>query len=115
MSPDHLQIASSTLTLGKPHDRRHEPSHASASRRQANDRSARRVMGPNGAPLAMSDLPPANTHWVARRKAEVVAAVRGGLLSFEEASKRYSLSLEEFLGWQRATRLYGVAGPQTGK
>jgi hypothetical protein len=65
--------------------------------------------------LAISDLPPANTHWVARRKAEVVAAVRGGLLSFDEASKRYSLSLEEFLGWQRAFRHYGLAGLQTGK
>jgi hypothetical protein len=66
--------------------------------------------------LGISDLPPANTRrWVARRKAEVVAAVRGGVLSFDEASKRYSLSLEEFLGWQRAFRLYGLAGLQTGR
>src|SRR5438105_13060223 len=34
------------------------------------------------------------------RKAEVVAAVRGGLLSLEEACSRYTLTVEEFLSWQ---------------
>ncbi len=44
------------------------------------------VIGPDGSPLTIADLPPANTRrWVIRRKAEVVAAVRGGLLSLEEA------------------------------
>ena len=38
------------------------------------------VMGPDGNPLTLDDLPPAGTtRWVIRRKAEVVAAVRGGL------------------------------------
>ena len=37
-------------------------------------------------PLTLADLPPASTRrWVIRRKAEVVAAVRGGLLSLDEA------------------------------
>ncbi|MBN9054241.1 MAG: DUF1153 domain-containing protein, partial [Rhizobiales bacterium] len=36
------------------------------------------VIGPDGNPLTIADLPPANTRrWVIRRKAEVVAAVRG--------------------------------------
>ena len=40
------------------------------------------VVGPTGTPLTLRDLPPVNTdRWVIRRKAEVVAAVRGGLLS----------------------------------
>ena len=40
------------------------------------------VMGPDGNPLTLDDLPPAGTtRWVIRRKAEVVAAVRGGLLT----------------------------------
>jgi len=44
------------------------------------------VIGPDGSPLTIADLPPTNTRrWVIRRKAEVVAAVRGGLLSLEEA------------------------------
>jgi len=47
---------------------------------------------------------------VVRRKAEVVAAVRGGLLSLEEACKKYSLSVEEFLSWQRAIDKDGLLG-----
>jgi len=44
------------------------------------------VIGPDGSPLTIADLPPPSTkRWVIRRKAEVVAAVRGGLLSLEEA------------------------------
>ena len=47
------------------------------------------VIGPDGSPLTLADLPPPNTkRWVIRRKAEVVAAVRGGLLSLDEACKR---------------------------
>lgn len=37
--------------------------------------------------------------WIIRRKAELVAAVRGGLLSLEEARERYRLSGEELLFW----------------
>ena len=49
----------------------------------------RYVVGPEGTPLTMADLPPPDTkRWVIRRKAEVVAAVRGGLLSLEEACSR---------------------------
>jgi Protein of unknown function (DUF1153) len=40
------------------------------------------VMRPDGSPLTIADLPPPGTkRWVIRRKAEVVAAVGGGLLS----------------------------------
>ena len=45
-----------------------------------------------------------------RRKAEVVAAVSGGLLTFEEACQRYSLAVEELTGWQRAVNLSGMPG-----
>ena len=59
------------------------------------------VIGPDGSPLTVADLPPPGTQrWVIRRKAEVVAAVRGGLLSLEEACSRYVLTTEEFLSWQ---------------
>jgi len=51
------------------------------------------VIGPGGRHLTLADLPPADTkRWVVRRKAEVVAALRGGLLSLEEACSRYALS-----------------------
>jgi hypothetical protein len=61
--------------------------------------------------LRLEDLPPPNTkRWVIRRKAEVVAAVRTGLLSLDEACRRYTLSVEEFLSWQRALDRHGVRG-----
>jgi hypothetical protein len=72
------------------------------------------VIGPDGSPLTIADLPPPGTkRWVIRRKAEVVAAVRGGLLSLEEACTRYTLTVEEFLAWQRAIDKYGLAGLRT--
>jgi hypothetical protein len=69
------------------------------------------VIGPLGEPLTQNDLPPPNTsRWVARRKAEVVAAVNGGLLSIREACERYDLTLEEFASWQRAVDRDGLPG-----
>ncbi len=69
------------------------------------------VIGPDGLPLTLADLPPPSTkRWVIRRKAEVVSAVRGGLLTLEEACERYQLTLEEFLAWQKAIDQFGMAG-----
>jgi hypothetical protein len=69
------------------------------------------VIGPDGSPLTLADLPPPGTkRWVIRRKAEVVAAVRGGLLSLDDACRRYTLTVEEFLAWQRAIDRHGLAG-----
>ena len=69
------------------------------------------VIGPLGEPLTLASLPAAGTsRWVVRRKAEVVAAVAGGLLSVDEACARYTLSLEEFTSWQRAVDRSGMPG-----
>ena len=69
------------------------------------------VIGPDGRHMTRGDLPPRNTkRWVIRRKAEVVAAVRGGLISLDEACNYYNLSVEEFLSWQRAIEKHGVRG-----
>ncbi len=69
------------------------------------------VIGPLGELLTIDSLPaPGTTRWVVRRKAEVVAAVNGGLLSVDEVCDRYSLSLEEFAGWQRAVDRSGMPG-----
>ena len=69
------------------------------------------VMGPDDRPLTIADLPPTNTkRWVVRRKAVVVAAVRSGLITLEEACRRYTLSVEEFLSWQRLIDEHGVRG-----
>ena len=72
---------------------------------------ARYVIGPDGAPLTMADLPPRDTkRWVIRRKAVLVAAVRGGLLSLEEACERYTLTVDEFLSWQHSLDRHGLPG-----
>lgn len=69
------------------------------------------VIGPSREVLTQESLPPPDTtRWVASRKAQVVAAVDGGLLSIDEVLRRYNLSLEEFCGWQRAMDHAGIAG-----
>jgi hypothetical protein len=65
----------------------------------------------SGRPTRMADLPPINTkRWVTRRKAAVVAAVDEGLISLEEACRRYALTKEEFQGWEHALGEFGLAG-----
>lgn len=69
------------------------------------------VIGPLGEPMTLDMLPASDTRrWVVRRKAEVVAAVNGGLLTIDEVCERYGLSLEEFAGWQRAVERSGMQG-----
>ena len=59
-------------------------------------------------------LPPATTkRWVIRRKAQVVIAVREGVLSLEEARSRYMLTVDEFVAWERAIDEHGLAGLRT--
>jgi ferric-dicitrate binding protein FerR (iron transport regulator) len=59
----------------------------------------------------MEGLPlPATKRWVVRRKAAVVAAVRSGEVTLEEACRWYQLSEEEFRAWQRAFEIHGLAG-----
>jgi hypothetical protein len=60
---------------------------------------------------AFPDLPSPDTkRWVVRRKAVVVYAVSSGALTLQEACRRYRLSVEEFLAWQRAIERYGIPG-----
>jgi hypothetical protein len=69
------------------------------------------VIGPDGLPITLDTLPPpGTTRWVIRRKAEVVAGVRAGLISLEEACQRYTLSVEEFISWQRLIDRHGLRG-----
>ncbi len=72
------------------------------------------VVGTRGFAITLEDLPPPDTRrWVVRRKAEVIAAVRGGVLSMEDACSRYRISVEEFLAWTRAIDRHGLAGLRT--
>lgn len=68
------------------------------------------VIGPRGEPLTLDKLPSRRGRWTVRRKAEVVAAVHGGLLTFDEACDQYSLTIEELTSWQRAVNRSGMPG-----
>jgi CheY-like chemotaxis protein len=75
------------------------------------DQAAQLTVKLGGRRLTLADLPSPNTkRWVIRRKAEVIAAVRGGLLSLDEACNRYALSSDEILSWQDCIDRFGIAG-----
>lgn len=58
---------------------------------------------------ALEKLPPPETkRWVMRRKAQVVAGVRSGLLTAEDACARYNISEEEFKSWMRLMDGHGM-------
>ena len=76
----------------------------------------RYVIGPDGSPLTLADLPDSKTRWwVIMRKAQVVAAVRGGLLSLDDACSRYRLTVDELLNWQQSIDSHGLAVLRTTK
>lgn len=69
------------------------------------------VIGPDGEKMTINDLPPHDTtRWVPRRKARVVAAVEGGLITAEEALERYDITDEEFACWKSALHRFGMRG-----
>jgi transposase-like protein len=51
--------------------------------------------------------------WTVRRKAEVVASVKSGQMTIEEACRRHQLSEEEFRAWQRVYEEHGLPGLRT--
>lgn len=69
------------------------------------------IMRGDGTVMTCRDLPAADTkRWVARRKAEIVEAVEGGLLTTEDACWRYTITLEEFVSWRVALERFGTSG-----
>ena len=71
----------------------------------------RQVTLPDGSILTRADLPPVDTRrWVASRKAVVVDAVSHGLITREDAIRRYGLTEEEFDTWASAVRKHGRNG-----
>jgi len=70
-----------------------------------------RPNGPTGKPLTVKSLPSPDTkRWVISRKAEVVSAVRNGLIDLDDACERYRLSTEEFLNWEQLMVAHGLRG-----
>jgi len=58
----------------------------------------------------MPELPSVRKRWTVRRKAAVIEAVRRGRVSLDQVCRVYTLSLEEFLAWERDMDRYGVPG-----
>jgi hypothetical protein len=59
-------------------------------------------IGLNGDTTTLDQLPRRGLkRWRSRDKAMVVAAVRHGLITVNEACARYDLSIEEYLHWYR--------------
>lgn len=68
------------------------------------------VAGPSG-PVTIADLPSScDTYWVARRKAELLAAIDGGLIRLDDACHKYRLSHEEIDSWRRLLDRSGIPG-----
>jgi len=73
------------------------------------DSPGRTLIDPFGEPLTVDALPPADiVRWVPRRKVQVVCAVRGGVISRQEACDRYGISDEELFSWERLLDDHGL-------
>jgi hypothetical protein len=87
---------------------------SAAAQPQSRDAESAEWLLDIGSNVSLDSLPPPETkRWVIRRKAEVVAAVRGGLLTPEEACSRYMLTADELLSWQYLIDRHGLAGLRT--
>src|SRR5215467_2910005 len=59
-------------------------------------------VGPDGKQITLAHLPPRDLkNWGPSHKAMVVAGVRHGLITVDEACRRYNLSAEGYLCWYR--------------
>ena len=84
----------------------HKKHNAGRATIQANE-----ALSPNGKLMTLADLPsPETKRWVIRRKAEVVAGVHGGLLSLDQACRRYQLFITEYWLWKKLLKDHGFAG-----
>lgn len=77
----------------------------------------------DGTVLTLSDLPPATWpqsvakdeyRWTADDKANVVAAINGGLIARDAAFQRWRLSQEEYSTWENAAKAHGRSGLSAG-
>jgi hypothetical protein len=60
-------------------------------------------IGPDGEQVMLAQLPPRGLkRWLPRDKVMVVAAVRHGQLSFDEACKRYGPYAKGYLSWHNS-------------
>ena len=100
---------SAKATLGKQNAMTEMKSHREGTVPQRSD-----ALSASGGRMSINDLPPPDTtRWVPRRKAEVVSGVRTGIITLEDACRRYDLSIDEFRSWERLMERHGVKGLRT--
>ena len=70
------------------------------------------ITAPDGSRLTEAKLPPrANgLRWVPNRKAAVICAVRGGLISLEDVRTRWGVTVEEYRTWEKQFDAHGRDG-----
>ena len=61
----------------------------------------------------MPSLPSPGQRWTVKRKAALIEVVRGGWLAIDEACRRYALSVDEFVAWERDMDRHGIHGLRT--
>jgi hypothetical protein len=72
---------------------------------------AKFIMRSDRTVFTVGDLPATDMkRWTMRRKAEVVEAVHGGLITTKDVCSRYALTTDEFLSWQIAIERFGTCG-----
>jgi len=75
------------------------------------DGTALHIIDSYGEQITKDMLPPATQlRWVSRRKAQVVCAIRGGLISRQEARDLYGISDDELFSWEKLLDEHGPAG-----
>ncbi len=73
------------------------------------------LVGPSGETLTLENLPAADTtrRWTMQRKAQVITAIRGSLITKEEACVRCDISAEELSSWETLLDKHGLSALQT--
>ncbi len=73
------------------------------------------LVGPCGETLTLDNLPAADTtrRWTMQRKAQVITAIRGSLITKEEACERCGISAEELSSWETLLDRHGLSALQT--
>lgn len=72
------------------------------------------IVGPSGETMTLDDLPAADIRrWTMWRKAQVIAAIRGGLITKEQACERCGISAEELSSWATLFDQHGLHGLRT--
>lgn len=66
----------------------------------------------DGVPLCINDLPAAGYrgYWTAKRKAKLLLAIQGELMSISEAFERYAMTADEIIAWRRDFYPHGING-----